>query len=250
MPPMTRIDLSSGPVALYGQLADILRAKIYAGAWPDGYEIPRLHDLSEEYSLARVTVRQAILLLVNEGLLSSHRGRRTFVTYRPPTNNPSPLFPSINIGDLEAGEYSVKIIDIEKVNGGDIPTPFKGDFRGKYVMVRKTDSLDGAPYGTSINYIRDDVFSLFPKKAPARTKLARLLRDYAGGMIEQCVEKISVKSSDQSIAIALQILEGDAIAVIHRVFLDADSQILYYGVLNYAGSRFGIERDITDKILS
>jgi GntR family transcriptional regulator len=66
-------------VPLYHQVANDLRDKIAAGIWAPGDRIPPEPQLIQRYGASRVTVRQAIALLTNEGLLTRFAGRGTFV---------------------------------------------------------------------------------------------------------------------------------------------------------------------------
>ncbi|WP_019240132.1 MULTISPECIES: GntR family transcriptional regulator [Enorma] len=67
------------PAALYVQLADIIREKIYSREWAVKSKIPSEHELMAQFHLARGTVRRAISALVDEGLLVREHGRGTFV---------------------------------------------------------------------------------------------------------------------------------------------------------------------------
>jgi GntR family transcriptional regulator len=77
------IDLSSDRPA-YRQIADHLRSSIQSGEIAPGSPIPSEQELCDRYNAARGTVRQAIGLLRNEGLVLSERGRGTFARERPP----------------------------------------------------------------------------------------------------------------------------------------------------------------------
>ncbi|MBM9433588.1 GntR family transcriptional regulator [Flaviflexus equikiangi] len=66
-------------VPLYQQLGDILRTRIEAGEWPPNTKIPSEHELNREYGLSRMTVRQVLTSLVNEGLLFRVQGKGTYV---------------------------------------------------------------------------------------------------------------------------------------------------------------------------
>ncbi len=67
-------------VPRYLQVASALRRRIRDGRWTVGDRIATLEELEREFSVARVTVRQAIELLQSENLLRSHQGRGTFLT--------------------------------------------------------------------------------------------------------------------------------------------------------------------------
>ena len=72
-----------GPMPVYRQLAQLLREAIERGDYPPGRPIPSENRLAQEHDLARVTVRKAIAILVDEGLVQAVQGRGVFVTERP-----------------------------------------------------------------------------------------------------------------------------------------------------------------------
>lgn len=72
------IDRESGR-PLYQQLADILRSKINSGEYPPGKLIPSETHLQQEFDLARDTIRAALDVLREEGLVVTYPGRGTAV---------------------------------------------------------------------------------------------------------------------------------------------------------------------------
>jgi GntR family transcriptional regulator len=78
------IELSSivrkSPLPRYYQLKEIMREKIASGAWKPGDLIPSERELGEQYGISRMTARQAITELVNEGLFYREQGKGTFVS--------------------------------------------------------------------------------------------------------------------------------------------------------------------------
>jgi GntR family transcriptional regulator len=61
------------------QLADLLRERIASGEYRPGARIPSATSLAQEFDLAPVTVRKAIVQLQDEGLLVSQVGWGTYV---------------------------------------------------------------------------------------------------------------------------------------------------------------------------
>ncbi|MDE0208996.1 MAG: GntR family transcriptional regulator, partial [Boseongicola sp.] len=72
---------------LYLQIAEILRQNLGRGVWTPGELLPTISELSAEYSVAKITVRQAVKILEEEGLLDSRRGRGTTVLPPPPARD-------------------------------------------------------------------------------------------------------------------------------------------------------------------
>jgi GntR family transcriptional regulator len=65
---------------LYLQIKEHLLAKMDAGTWPEEAMIPTESELCEEYGVSKITVREAIKLLVRDGRLSRIPGKGTFIT--------------------------------------------------------------------------------------------------------------------------------------------------------------------------
>jgi GntR family transcriptional regulator len=63
----------------YQDIADRLRTQIGNGALAPGQRLPSEPDLAAEYDASRNTVRLAIALLINQGLVVSRQGLGTFV---------------------------------------------------------------------------------------------------------------------------------------------------------------------------
>ena len=72
------IDKTS-PVPIYYQLESYIKNQIEAGYILPGENIPSEREYAENYGISRMTVRQAINSLVNEGLLYRKKGSGTFV---------------------------------------------------------------------------------------------------------------------------------------------------------------------------
>ncbi|HET9921590.1 MAG TPA: GntR family transcriptional regulator [Ktedonobacteraceae bacterium] len=75
----------NSPVPRYYQLKEIMREKIRTGEWKPGDLIPSERELGEKYGISRMTARQAITDLVNEGMFYREQGKGTFVSQRKVT---------------------------------------------------------------------------------------------------------------------------------------------------------------------
>ena len=66
--------------AKYKQIADDLRDQITAGILPPGGQLPTEPRLADAYGASRSTVRLAIGLLIQQGLVETRQGMGTYVT--------------------------------------------------------------------------------------------------------------------------------------------------------------------------
>ncbi len=69
----------NGPITLSQQAKNVILEKIEKSEYRIGEKIPSEESLASEFGVSRMTVRQAIIELVNEGILCRIQGRGTFV---------------------------------------------------------------------------------------------------------------------------------------------------------------------------
>lgn len=67
------------PVPIYFQIEEEIKRRIEEGELRQGDPIPSEREYTEKYDVSRMTVRQAITNLVNDGYLYRQKGRGTFV---------------------------------------------------------------------------------------------------------------------------------------------------------------------------
>lgn len=65
--------------AAYITIHDELKQQIDQGVWKIGDRLPSERDLADTYSVSRMTLRQAVTLLVEEGILERRVGSGTYV---------------------------------------------------------------------------------------------------------------------------------------------------------------------------
>ncbi|HEX6544923.1 MAG TPA: GntR family transcriptional regulator [Bryobacteraceae bacterium] len=70
----------SSPVPLYHQFRLLLQQQIENGAWRPQQRLPTEDDFAARYRISKVTVREALKQLADEGYLRREQGRGTFVS--------------------------------------------------------------------------------------------------------------------------------------------------------------------------
>jgi GntR family transcriptional regulator len=110
--------------AKYQQIADRLRDQIDSGVLQPGERLPSEPDLVRQFDASRNTVRLALALLTNQGLVVTRQGLGTFVTEparpftallsrvpaQPPVQSASTVLPEVSRTDAEA-ETSRQIVE-------------------------------------------------------------------------------------------------------------------------------------------
>lgn len=101
------------PMPVYQQIAADITARITQEEWCIGDKIPSENELTEEYSASRVTVRQALSKLEQEGLIDKQRGRGAFVKAYPVQMSQDLFLPQIgnpNIPKAPCGDIRISVV--------------------------------------------------------------------------------------------------------------------------------------------
>lgn len=243
---MTRASLAS-PIPLYLQIADALRDRIARGLWQRGQFIPTLEQIAEEFSVARVTARQAVQLLMTEGSLTPQRGRGTFVSAAAPVLKPVQVV--TNLQEL-ADMYRTTIPELLTVDENSrVPAvgAAQGTLASAYTHMKRVHSTDGAPYCVISLYLEEKIFSRAPARFRTETVIP-ILMDLKPCPIVKAKQVLTIGSADAETARLLRVPAESPVARVERVFNDAAGVLIYYADVIYRADAIKVEMDLTGNL--
>jgi GntR family transcriptional regulator len=160
---------SSSDRAVYRQIADQLRVAVVRGRLHAGDQIPSEAQLMEHYGVARMTVRNALRVLQDEGLITAEHGRGVYVRDRPPVRRlASDRFAqryrkdgkaAFTVEAEQAGATpSVDRLKVRETRPAeDVAKRLQLDDGIRVVERSRRYSLDGRPVETAVSYIPADL---------------------------------------------------------------------------------------------
>ncbi|OZI63098.1 GntR family transcriptional regulator [Bordetella genomosp. 11] len=235
-----RQTLPAGPIPRYVAVADQLRRRIEKGEWPAGHALPSLQQLAETFDVARLTARQAVQLLVAEGLLASHRGQGTFVAETVRPIRTAPLESSLReLGDTYRSLAPV-ILAIDETPR---PLPVGGGREEGYAYMRRLHMNDGRAYCVIALYVAQSVFTLAPEKFRSRAVIPVML-ELPGVQIARAHQTLTIGTADAETASLLHIAKDAPVAHVARIFHDAAGEVIYYAEVIYRGDAIRLEIDL------
>lgn len=233
----------STPIPRYLQLAELVRQRVIKGHWPPGSMLPSIEQLMDEFDVARVTVRQAIALLAEEGLISPQRGRGTFVTGKPDTRRH--LRVETTLDDLVA-MYSGDRPDHATLAEA-VADPVLSDKDGikapKYYYLRRVHSRNGERYCVISIYIDHRVF----RRAPARFRrelALPVLTSLPGLKIAGARQTLTISTADVETSRLLGIPVNAPVGEVRRVMCGPDRTVIYLAEVTYRGDYIHLEMDL------
>ena len=218
--------LQVGSSPLYRQLADVVRQRIAKGIWDIGTQIPSLDALAAEFGVALVTVRQAVALLSQEGLVLAQRGRGTHVIGRPPVHPRVPIETSLH-GLAEV--YRTDPPRLQMLEEGEampVIGPDEGRPCARYHYIRRIHVKERQAVSVISLWLDDAIFRLSPDKFRRELIIPALL-DLAGDRIAKATQTLTVSTAGPEAAQALAISENSPVAEVRRVVCDHAGAVIY-----------------------
>lgn len=231
---------------LYAQVTDAMRERIVKGVWPIGMQIPSLPLLSEEFGVALITVRQAVQLLKDEGLLQPEQGRGTFVKAKPVALPQMQVASSLEaLADLYR-DLTPRLIPIKEGPATPKIESTDGIAAPNYHLLRRVHSYDKQLTSVISAYIDERIFKLAPKRF--RNELViPVLMDLKEVEIGSARQILTISTAGVEAANALNISASAPVAEIRRVFCAPDGTVIYLGELTYRGDFLRLDIDLLSR---
>lgn len=243
---MTRASLAS-PIPLYLQIADALRDRIARGLWQRGQLIPTLEQIADEFSVARVTARQAVQLLMSEGALTPQRGRGTFVSAAAPVLKPVQVVTSLQELAEMYRKTTPELLTVDENSRVPAVGATQGTLAQAYTHMKRVHSTNGAPYCVISLYLEEKLFSSSPDRFRTETVIP-ILMDLKPCPIVRAKQFLTIGSADAETARLLRVPVASPVARVERVFNDADGVIIYYADVIYRADVIKVEMDLTGNL--
>ena len=192
--------------AVFRQIADHLRTAIEKGRLQPGEQLPSETQLMQHNEVARMTIRSALRLLIDEGLATAEHGRGVYVRSRPPVRRlASDRFAQRHRKEgkaafnAEAAQLGARpAVDMLTVTEGTPPADITELLRlredADVVIRSRRYLLDGKPVETAASYIPADLARGTPISDPNPGPggiYARL--EESGHTLERFTEEVSAR---------------------------------------------------------
>ena len=219
---------------LYHQLKEIFLEKIENEELIEGDMIPSENELQQIYDVSRATVRNAIQLLVNEGLMQKKKGKGTFVKRRK-IEERLPLLKSFT-EEMIGRDASKKVISAKYIKASPAIIAHMGLSSSESVFsLKRLLVVDNKPLGILHSYI------------PAKYKLS-IEEDYTKSLYRILEKKgVRLKEAEQTIESLMSNPEQTRllkqkvpipILVIRRLAYSISGEVVEYVKGAYHGDRY------------
>lgn len=224
---------------LWYQVSQSLRASILGRRPHDPLRLPTEEQLAGHYGVSVLTMRQALKELEQEGLISRHRRRGTFIEPGARRGAPRRLLGSVDaVVAQQSGERTTVIGHGRAAVPGEVAEYFPGvDEVALYRRLRR-DGESGEPVNWAENALRTEVADRLDPDDLERWPMTKVLRDVLGVKIGRITDTVEATLADPVTAELLQVPLLSPILHYTGVTYDADGQVVDVARIRYRGDRF------------
>ncbi len=214
--------LSTLPLPKYHRIYLVLREQLEEGRFSTG--LPGELALTQQFGVARVTVRRALQQLAGEGLITRQPGRGTHPVACAPKGGALPAHTGLtglleNIVSMSLNT-TVKVLAVDTVAASPAVAAALELAPGAKVQkaVRVRSTREG-PLSHITTYVPADVARRFGRRELARKPILVLLEE-SGVKVGRAEQSISARLADAEVAGRLQVEVGSALLAVRRVIFD------------------------------
>lgn len=169
----------------YAQLADHLRYLISDGTYPPGSQIPTEANLGQQFNLSPMTVRRAISILTDEGLLKPLQGKGTFVQALDWQSSGFSLKPLADLVSQD-GNTKVRVLKIHTIKAdARLSAKLSIPINTRLIHVLRLLMRDGSPILLQSGYLLYDPRQPLVEAELDVISLSGLLSGSSNGLIKK-----------------------------------------------------------------
>jgi GntR family transcriptional regulator len=243
MPSVKKLSLERTNIPLYVQLEQIIKSKIMTGELLPGEQIPTEKELAGTYHVSSITARQAVLNLVQEGLLLRKQGKGTYVQGGGTiTKNIMTLSVRGDINDIVPEGLSsqkVAVLDIGRMNSPKRVASTLGLADGEEVFrIRRTRSDSGVILSYIKNYLPLDIGEKIKGEDLLAYPMLHVLRNTLGLPVKTGVQYITAVIADYEIASALSVSISSPVLYLETIIFVEDEKPVDFVQTFYRSDQF------------
>lgn len=212
----------AGGVPVYVKIRETLRDEIVRGVLKRGERLPPEHELAGKFSVSRMTVRESIEDLVDEGLLYRRHGVGTFVGFPHLQRDHTRLTSFFDKAAEEGVDVRAELLGVEVVTSKAIVARALDLPPGSRVIrVRTLRYANNVPITVHEAYLPQKLFAEIVSENLEQEHLWTLIERF-GYKVKRAVQRLEAREADRQLAHLMKIREGAPILYKERTVYAAD----------------------------
>ena len=223
---------------IYVQIHDQIKAEIEKGKWQVGDRLPSERDLSLHFQVSRMTLRQAVQTLADEGILERKVGSGTYVAKKRVQETMTGTTSFSQIVKAQGKEPSSKTTAyyLTEPNASEMEKLALAP-GAQILRMERIRFADSSPICYEVTSLPAEFIANTPREAITQS-LYETLEASSGHQIGKSIQRITAMVASERIADYLDIKKGDAILRLRQISYFENGLPFEYVRSQYVGNRF------------
>ena len=220
---------NKGGIPLYIKVTDLIKKDIASGRYLESESIGTQSELCERYGVSMITVRRALDILAEDGLIETKQGKGTFV------KNAKRIDSVRDLNELQKTISGHGLSSVCRLSGfGVVDTPerfsddLKKEFGARCLRFTRTMSIEGVDSVLDVTYLHEKYAKLVSEKDLEEHLMYYYFRTRFGMVPGRAEQELSVSYADADLAKALGIAEGTPVFVMKQKSYDVSGRFMEY----------------------
>jgi len=229
---------SSSPKPLYAQLKDAIMDYVDVNQLQPNAALPSERELCNMFGVSRLTVRKAIGILIQNGVVFQQPGKGTFVN-QPKLQQQLLALTSFTEAIKQEGHTpGTQLLDWKVMEGKPSICHSLGlEPFSSIILVRRLRSVDHYPFSLATSYLPYDLASKISRNDFQDNSLYGLLEQKCSLLPAKTEVSLEVACADRYEATLMGIQAGDPLFLMKGRTLTASHQVMEYFEVYYRGDR-------------
>lgn len=230
---------------LYVQIANELRKEILSNQYGEHGCIGTHAQLADRFSVSLITIRKAVQILEDEGIVEILQGKGTFVRR---VSLVDPLQDLTGISNIMNALQMDKQVQVPVFELRDTPDWISRDIRRelgpKSLFIRRVVSVEGVPMSCADMFLPGKYSPRFTKSEVEERTVYQIYRDKLGVVLGRGRQIIRAAGAKGEVADCLGLAENSPVLQIERKAYDDHANLIEYMVLSYEASKYCFEVEL------
>lgn len=227
---------------LYYQVERDMRHRIESGEWQAGQQIPSEMELCALYDVSRITMRQAIRTLVDDGLIVRARGRGSFVRSAVILEGARGLTSFSDEMAALGMRAGARVLSVRReLASPDVAERLRIESGDAVVVLHRLRYADDSPIGLQTAYLPSARFPELEQVDLNGRSLYRFLAEQYGVELAEAQETFSVTTINGENARLLQVPDGTPGFRVERRTSDPKQDVFEYVASIMRGDRYRVQ---------
>ena len=236
---------NNSSIAMYEQIANILRSEIADRALLPGSCIGPLGQLAERFGVSLITVRKALQVLEKDNLVVTRQGKGTFVNDILLQAGDNRLYPLSSIIQKHNLKADITVVEMKVVSTpAFLPENVRSGLGRECMYIDRLHKIGEHAVGDHKIYLPVEYGGRLTEEDIRTTSVYRLYQQKLGVQLGRGTQLVRAAKADKAMSSLLGVAPGTPMLVVTREAYSAEGRLIEYMEASYEYTQYSFKVEL------